>query len=438
LIPRYSRPEMAAIWSDESRFAIWMEVELTACEAMASMGLVPAEVAAKLRAAQWEMGPEDARVIAEIEAETRHDVIAFLTHLERKMGADARYLHMGMTSSDVLDTAFGVQLTRASDMLLEGLGALREVVGRRAQEHRHTIMVGRTHGIHAEPTTFGLSLAIWYDELGRHQSRLRAARDAVATGKLSGAVGTFAHLPPEVEQQVCDRLGLRPAPVSNQVVQRDRHAEFFCAIANLGATLEKISVNIRHLQRTEVGEASEPFGSKQRGSSAMPHKKNPIGTENLTGIARLLRSYAMAALENVALWHERDISHSSVERVIGPDATILADYAIARLGRILDGLVVRPERMQQNLEMTGGQVFSQTVLLALVNSGLERERAYELVQRNALESWDTGRALMELLLKDEQVVESLGANGIEACFDLGPLLSRVDLIFDRVFEAESS
>ncbi len=433
MIPRYTRPEMRAIWTDENRLRIWMEIELCACEAMAEHDLVPQEAAAKLRAAQWTIGADDVEAIAAIEEQTRHDVIAFLTHLERKMGPDARYLHLGMTSSDVLDTAFAVQLTRACDLLVDGLQSLRAVVREQALAHRHTLMVGRTHGIHAEPITFGLTLAIWHHELGRQRRRLEAARRSVSVGKLSGAVGTFAHLPPEVEHRVCVKLGLDPAPISNQVVQRDRHAELFCALANLGATIEKISVNIRHLQRTEVGEVGEPFGSGQRGSSAMPHKRNPIGTENLTGLARLLRSYAMASLENVALWHERDISHSSVERVIGPDATILADYAMARLASILKDLVVRPDRMRKNLQLTGGQVFSQTVLLALVRSGIEREKAYELVQRNALASADSGRPFEDLLLEDAEVVERLGREGVKACFDHEPLLASVDAIFERVF-----
>lgn len=433
MIPRYTRPEMGAIWTDRNRFQVWMEIELSACEAMAKEGLVPKEVAHKLRQGQWTLSEEDVAAIFAIEEETRHDVIAFLTHLERRLGKDARYLHMGMTSSDVLDTAFAVQLTQACKLLLDGLQQLIETIHDKALEHKHTVMVGRTHGIHAEPITFGLTLAIWHQELCRQQNRLVQARESIACGKLSGAVGTFAHLPPSIEQQVCEALGISPAPISNQVVQRDRHAELFCCLANLGATLEKISVNIRHLQRTEVREASEPFGKKQRGSSAMPHKKNPIGTENLTGVARLLRSYAMAALENVALWHERDISHSSVERVIGPDATILTDYAMARLIRIMKDLVVWPDQMQRNLELTGGQVFSQSVLLAIVRAGIEREKAYELVQRNALASWDSGRPLKALLLEDSEVVDLLGTQQIEAAFDLKPLLARVDQIFARIF-----
>jgi adenylosuccinate lyase len=402
---------------------------------MAAEGLVPKDVAAKLRAAAWEITDEDVEEILKIEAVTRHDVIAFLTHLERRMGPDARYLHMGMTSSDVLDTTLAVQLKRAGDLLLKDLDELRKAVREQAEKHKDTPMVGRSHGIHAEPTTFGLVLAIWYQELGRHRQRLEAARERIAVGKCSGAVGTFSHLPLSVEENVCRRLGLAPAPVSNQVVQRDRHAEFFCVLANLGATIEKMAVNIRHFQRTEVREVSESFKKGQRGSSAMPHKKNPIGTENLTGVARLLRSYAMAALENVALWHERDISHSSVERVIGPDATILCDYALARMTRIISGMVVDAERMKQNLELTGGLVYSQGVLLALVRAGMEREKAYEVVQKKALQSWDTKKPLKDLLLADQQVVEKLSKEGVERCFDPAAVLARTDEIFQRAFKS---
>jgi len=436
VISRYTRPEMGRLWSDRERFSIWMEVELCACEAMAAEGLVPSEVAGKLRAAEWEIDDSDVAEIGKIEAETRHDVIAFLTHLERRMGPEARYLHLGMTSSDVLDTGLAIQLSRAMDAILNGLDALRQAVGVQARRHRRTVMVGRSHGIHAEPITFGLTLLVWYAELGRQRRRLEAARDSVATGKVSGAVGTFAHLPPAVEERVCKSLGLKAAPVSNQIVQRDRHAEMFCALANLGASLEKMAVNIRHLQRTEVAEVTEPFKKGQRGSSAMPHKKNPIGCENLTGVARLLRSYAMAALENVALWHERDISHSSVERVIGPDATILCDYALARMTRIIEGLVVDAERMRHNLAMTGGLIFSQSVLLALVKAGMQREKAYTLVQRAALESWDTGENLKSLLERDQEVAGILGREGVDSCFDPDSLLARTEIIFERVLDQD--
>ena len=435
MIPRYTREVMGRIWTDLSRFQIWMEVELAAAEAMAAEGLVPKEVAKKLRASAWKITDEDVDEILKIEAVTRHDVIAFLTHLERRMGLDARYLHMGMTSSDVLDTTLAVQLKRAGDLLLKDLGELQQAVREQAEKYKNTPMVGRTHGIHAEPTTFGLVLAIWYQELGRHLQRLQAACESIAVGKCSGAVGTFSHLPLSVEENVCRKLGLAPAPVSNQVVQRDRHAEFFCVLANLGATIEKMAVNIRHFQRTEVREVSESFKKGQKGSSAMPHKKNPIGTENLTGVARLLRSYAMAALENVALWHERDISHSSVERIIGPDATILCDYSLARMTRIVSGMVVDAERMKHNLELTGGLVFSQGVLLALVRAGMEREKAYEVVQKKALESWDSKQPLKDLLLGDQQVVEKLTKEGIERCFDPAAVLARTDEIFQRAFKS---
>ena len=433
MIPRYTREKMGKIWKDENKYQTWLEVELAACQSMALRGIVPQDVPGRLVTKKWEMGPEDVKAIDEIEAKTKHDVIAFLTHVERKMGPDGRWLHLGMTSSDILDTSFGILLKQACDLILFDLDELISAVKNQARIHQHTLMVGRTHGIHAEPTTLGLVMAIWYEELLRQKTRLEAARQSVAVGKISGAVGTFAHLPPEVEAEVCHQLGISAAVVSNQVVQRDRHAELFTVLANLGATIEKIAITIRHMQRTEVGEASEPFSEKQRGSSAMPHKKNPIGSENLTGVARLLRSYAMAALENVALWHERDISHSSVERVIAPDATILTDYALARLTRIIEGLVVRPDRMKANLELTNGLVFSQTVLLALVKAGMEREGAYALVQRNAMSCWDSGESFKELLLKDKDVIEVLGEDGIKSCFDLNELLLRVDTIMRRVF-----
>ncbi len=434
MIPRYTREKMGKIWKDEYKYQTWLEVELAACQSMAAHGIVPQDIPNRLLKKNWQLGAEDVRAIEEIEAQTRHDVIAFLTHVERTMGPDARWLHLGMTSSDVLDTSFGLLLKRACDLMLFDLDELISSVKNQARIHQHTLMVGRTHGIHAEPTTLGLVMSIWYQELVRHKKRMQAAQQSVAVGKLSGAVGTFAHLPPEVEADVCMKLGLSPASVSNQVVQRDRHAELFTVLANLGATMEKIAVTIRHLQRTEVGEASEPFGEKQKGSSAMPHKKNPIGSENITGVARLLRSYAMAALENVALWHERDISHSSVERIIAPDATILTDYALARLTRIIDGLVVRPDRMKENLELTHGLVFSQTVLLALVRAGMERQGAYSLVQRNAMSCWDTGESFEQLLLKDKDVVDVLGEQGVKKCFDLKDLLGRVDMIMRRVFK----
>ena len=433
MIPRYTRKEMGEIWTDRNRLQIWMEVELTAAEAMTEVGLIPPEVASYLREKTFRLTEEDVAEVNRIEEETRHDVIAFLTFLERKMGPEARYLHMGMTSSDVLDTSFGIQLNRSCFLILSGINELREALREKAQAHKNTVMIGRTHGVHAEPITFGLVLALWYEELGRQYTRMKAAQASIAVGKLSGAVGTFAHLPPRVEELVCRKLGLTPDPITNQVVQRDRHAEFFCTLANLGATMEKMAINIRHLQRTEVGEAFESFAKGQRGSSAMPHKKNPIGCENLTGVARLLRAHAMAALENVALWHERDISHSSVERIIAPDATILTDYALARMTRIISDMQVNSERMTKNLELSGGQIFSQRVLLALVQTGIEREQAYGIVQRKALESWETHQPLLALLLADEDIVNVLGQEAIERCFDPAAMLLRVDDIFARVF-----
>ncbi|RME22173.1 MAG: adenylosuccinate lyase [Deltaproteobacteria bacterium] len=432
MIPRYTRPEMAELWSDARKLDTWLEVELVACEEMARLGLVPQDAAKRLRQGRFSFSEDDVRKVAEIENTTRHDVIAFLTFLEQRLGPDARHLHLGMTSSDVLDTSLAVLLNEACGLILGELDGLREVMRERVEQHRHTVMVGRTHGIHAEPLTFGLVLALWWAELGRQRARIEAARSSVAVGKLSGAVGTFAHLPYEIEQRVCQRLGLGAEPVSNQVVQRDRHAELFCALANLGSTLEKIAVNIRHLQRTEVAEVWEPFGKGQKGSSAMPHKKNPIGCENLTGVARLLRSYAQAALENVALWHERDISHSSVERVICPDATTLAHYALGRMKGIVSGMEVDAERMRQNLELTGGLVYSQKVLLELVRSGLGRQRAYECVQAAALRAWRGEGNFRSLLERDGEVMSRLGAEGIAACFDHEKLLQNVDRIIDGV------
>ncbi len=433
MIPRYTRDAMGRIWTDANRFRIWMEIELSAAEAMEAAGMIPAGVGAALRAKAWVPDEKDVAAIAAIEAERQHDVIAFLTHLERRMGPEARYLHMGMTSSDVLDSCLGAQLDESAGLILEGLDALRGAVSKQAQKHKRTLMVGRTHGIHAEPITFGLVLALWYAELDRQRVRIEAARKSVAVGKLSGAVGTFAHLPPEIEASVCAKLGLTPEPIANQVVQRDRHAEWFAALANLGASIEKMAVNLRHMQRTEVGEAAEAFGKGQRGSSAMPHKKNPIASENLTGVARLLRSHASAAFENVALWHERDISHSSVERVIAPDACILTDYALARMTRLIEGLVVDEARMRANLDMSRGLVFSQRVLLALVQAGVEREAAYGWVQRNALACWEQGGAFLDRLLADEEIRAVMDEASLRSCFDFGDLFDGVEQLFGRVF-----
>jgi adenylosuccinate lyase len=433
MIPRYARPEMTALWTAEARYARWLDVELAACDAMAEEGLVPKEAAAACRARAGTISAADAARIEEIEKTVKHDVIAFLTFLEERIGPDARWLHLGMTSSDVLDTSLALQLGAAGTLLLAGLDQARAAVKKRAFEHRHTPMIGRSHGIHAEPITFGLKLALWYDELGRARNRLERGLATVRVGKISGAVGTFANVPPQVEARVCARLDLDPAPASSQIVQRDRHAELFSAIALVGASIEKFAVEIRHLQRTEVREAEEPFTAGQKGSSAMPHKRNPILSENLTGLARLLRGYALSALEDVALWHERDISHSSVERVIGPDATVLLDFMLHRFSRLVAELRVYPERMRHNLEATGGLVFSQRALLALARKGVPRQTAYVMVQRNALRALDEGLDFKKLLLGDEELRRHLGEAEIEACFDLQQQLRHVDAIFARVF-----
>ncbi len=433
MIERYSRPEMAALWTAEARYSRWLEIELAACEAMADRGLVPRAAAIACRARAGAIGPKDALRIEEIERTVKHDVIAFLTFMEERIGPEARFLHLGMTSSDVLDSSLSLQLQAAGKLLLAGLDASREAVKRRALEHRRTPMIGRSHGIHAEPITFGHKLAIWYDELGRGRLRLERALEAVRVGKISGAVGTFANVPPEVEEAVCQRLGLNPAPASSQIVQRDRHAEFFSALALLGASLEKFAVEIRHLQRTELREAEEPFTAGQKGSSAMPHKRNPILSENLTGLARLLRGYALSALEDVALWHERDISHSSVERVIAPDATVLLDFMLHRFARLVGDLRVYPERMRENLGMTRGIVFSQQLLLELARRGMARQEAYVLVQRNALRALDEGIDFERALLADADIRAVLGEQEIHACFDVERQLRHVDVIFRRVF-----
>ena len=384
MVERYTRPQMGAIWDEEEKLRIWLEVELLACEALAQRGEVPADVPAKLRAS----AKVNVARMQEIEREVGHDVIAFVTSVAESCGPEGRYLHLGLTSSDVLDTSFAVQLVRAADLLITGAGELADAIRSQAERHRGTVMVGRTHGIHAEPITFGLKLAGWYTEMQRNIERLRTAREAVAFGTLSGAVGTFAHLAPEVEAFVCQRLGLRPEPVATQVVPRDRHAQFFTTLAVVAGSVERFAVEIRHLQRSEVGEAEEPFGGAQKGSSAMPHKRNPILTENVTGLARLLRAYAGAALENIALWHERDISHSSVERVIAPDATIALDFMLHRMTGVVRDLVVHAEAMSANLERFRGAVFSEAVLLALVRKGVARDEAYRWVQRNGMKAME--------------------------------------------------
>ncbi len=430
MIPRYSRTELNDIWSDEHRYQEWLEVELAACEAWHQLGRIPLKSMENIRT----RAGFDVTRIAEIEAVTRHDVIAFVSCVGEYVGADdARFIHMGLTSSDVLDTAYALQLKESSLIIIADLTRVMEVLKARAYEHKHTPVMGRSHGIHAEPTTFGLKFALWYAEMERNLTRMHQAMEAISYGKVSGAVGTFANVPPAVEEQVCTRLGLKPEPVSTQVVQRDRHAQFFTTLALIGATIEKIAVEIRHLQRTEVLEAMEPFGKGQKGSSAMPHKKNPILSENLTGLARLLRGYAMAAMENVALWHERDISHSSVERVIGPDATTVLDFALTRLAGLVEGLVVYPENMRRNIDLTRGLWNSQGVLLALVERGIPRDTAYAWVQRNALKVWEENGAFKDLLESDPDITAVLGREALEEVFDLSHHLTHVDTIFKRVF-----
>ena len=429
MIARYTHPEMGRIWSDQRRYETWLKVEIAAAEAMARAGIVPAAAAQDIRV----KGRFDIETIEEIEKTTQHDVIAFTTAVQQYVGESARWLHFGMTSSDVIDTAQALQMREACDLLLKDLEALRDAVRLRAEEHRHTPMIGRTHGVHAEPMTFGLKLALWYAELGRDIERIERAKKIVSVGKLSGAVGTFAHLPPSIEADVCGALELEPAPVASQVIQRDRHAELVTAMAIAGSTLEKIALEIRGLQKTEIGEVEEPFAHGQKGSSAMPHKRNPIACEQIVGLARLLRGNATAALENNALWHERDISHSSVERVILPDSFIALDHMLRRATRVVAGMVVYPERMLENLARSRGVVFSGTVLLELAQRGVSRERAYELVQRNAMQSFKEQRDFKSLLLADPDVTAVLPAADIERAFDLKEQLRHVDAIFERVF-----
>jgi adenylosuccinate lyase len=431
MIPRYSRPEMARIWEPETRFRIWLEIETYAAEAMAKLGQIPKHAADAVK----KRGGFDVARIEEIEREVKHDVIAFLTSVAEHVGPEARFLHAGLTSSDVLDTCFNVQLVQAADILVADVDALLAALKTRAFEYKGTPTVGRSHGVHAEPTTFGLKLAVAYAEFARARERLVRAREEVATCAISGAVGTFAHVDPRVEEYVAKKLGLKVEPISTQIVPRDRHAAYFAALAVVASSLERLATEIRHLQRTEVLEAEEYFSEGQKGSSAMPHKRNPVLSENLTGLARLVRGYVMPALENVALWHERDISHSSVERVIGPDATIALDFALARMTSIVKDLVVYPERMQQNLDRLGGLIHSQRVLLALTEAGVPREEAYRLVQRNAMKVWEGGADFLEALLADKDVTKALSAKDIRAQFDLGYHLKHVDTIFKRVFGA---
>ncbi|HXH07975.1 MAG TPA: adenylosuccinate lyase [Vicinamibacterales bacterium] len=429
MIPRYTHPEMAAIWSDRRRYETWLAVELAAAEAMAEAGIVPAEAARELR----ERASFDVARIEEIERTTQHDVVAFTTAVAERVGPAARWLHFGLTSSDVLDTALAIQMREACDLVLRDLAGLAEAVRRRAEEHRRTPMIGRTHGVHAEPITFGWKLALWYDELQRGAERVRRAREAVSVGKISGAVGTYAHLDPAIEARVCERLGLRPAPVSSQIVQRDLHAELMAALALVAASLEKFALEIRGLQKTEIGEVEEPFGAGQKGSSAMPHKRNPVGCEQICGLARVVRANLAAALENIALWHERDISHSSVERVILPDSFILVDHMLRRFTRIVDGMAVYPDRMLENLQRSRGVIFSGSVLLELARRGVSREQAYEWVQRNAMRSFHERRDFKALLLADPDVTRVLPPEALEAVFDLQRHLRHVDTVFARVF-----
>jgi adenylosuccinate lyase len=429
MIPRYSRPEMTRIWEPENRFRIWFEIEAHACDAMAELGLIPKEAAK----AVWERGRFEVARIDEIERETRHDVIAFLTNLAEHVGPEARFVHQGMTSSDVLDTCLAVQLTQAADLLIADLDALLAALKRRAFENKQTVCIGRSHGIHAEPTTFGLKLAGHYAEFARNRGRLVQARREIATCAISGAVGTFANVDPRVEAHVAKKLGLEVEPVSTQVIPRDRHAAFFAALAVAASGIERLAIEIRHLQRTEVREAEEYFAPGQKGSSAMPHKRNPVLTENLTGLARLVRAAVIPALENVALWHERDISHSAVERVNAPDATIALDFALARATQVVEKLLVYPEAMQRNLDRLGGLVHSQRVLLALTQAGMSREDAYRAVQRNAMRIWEQGGDFQMLLAADPEVARHLKPDALAAQFDLGYHIKHVDTIFRRVF-----
>jgi len=435
MIARYTRPEMGSIWTDESRFKIWLEIELLATEQQEKLGIVPKGLAESIR----KKAKFDTQRVLEIEEETKHDVIAFLTNVAEHVGPDSRYVHLGMTSSDVVDTAFSVQCKRAGELLIESIDTLVAALAKRAKEHKYTPCIGRTHGIHAEPTTFGLKLTVFYSEMLRARDRMQSAVRTISVGKISGAVGTFEHIDPSVEAFVCQRMGLKPAAVSTQIIQRDRHAEFFSAIALVGASLEKIAVEIRHLQRTEVREAEEFFSKGQKGSSAMPHKRNPITMERVTGLARLLRGYAMTAMENVALWHERDISHSSTERVIGPDATITLDYMLALMTKTIETMYIYPAAMERNLHLTRGLVFSQPLLLALAKSGLTREDSYKIVQRNAMKVWElaaegkdphvTFRSLIEA---DADIAGRISPEQLDEAFDPKAAMKNVDLIFERV------
>ncbi|RJQ45124.1 MAG: adenylosuccinate lyase [Nitrospiraceae bacterium] len=429
MIPRYTRPEMAKIWEPENKYQKWLDVELAACEAWASLGEIPKKSLATIKKkAKFTISRIDT-----IEKTVKHDVIAFLTSVAEHVGPDSRFIHKGLTSSDIVDTALALQMREASDIIIKDIKELLRVLKSGALKYKNTLRMGRSHGIHAEPTTFGLMFALWHEEMKRNLSRIEAAKKAISCGKLSGPVGTFSNVPPFIEQHVCKKLRLSPAPVSTQIIQRDRHAEYMNALAITAATIEKIAVEIRHLQRTEVLEAEEPFEKGQKGSSAMPHKRNPVGSENLSGLARVVRSHALAAMENIALWHERDISHSSVERIILPDSTILLDYMLARLTGILRGLHVYPDRMMENIEKSFGLFCSQRVLLRLTEKGLSRENAYQLVQKNAMQSWQEKKDFRETLKGDPKIMQYLPGNELDKIFDLKYYTKNVDYIFKRVF-----
>jgi len=429
MIPRYTRPEMGGIWTEHRKLETWLEIELLACEALSELGEIPAEAVREIR----EKATFNVNRVDEIEKVTKHDIIAFLTNVGESIGPLSKYLHYGLTSSDILDTSLALLLRDASNIILQDIHRLLGVLKEKAFRYKDTLMIGRTHGIHAEPITFGLKMALWHDEMRRNLSRMERAKEAVSVGKISGAVGTFAHIPPFVEEFVCHRLGLKPAPISTQIVQRDHHAEFFTTLALIGSSVEKFSVELRHLQRTEVLEAEEFFSKGQKGSSAMPHKRNPISAENLSGLARLLRSYSLAALEDIPLWHERDISHSSVERVIAPDATILIDYMLNRFTSIIENLVVYPERMRTNLEKMGGLIYSEAILLQLTRKGLSREEAYGVVQRNAMKVWEEGEDFKALLSRDEVIRGLLSQEELDDLFDVWGHLKHREAIFRRVF-----
>ena len=429
MIPRYSREKMSAIWSPENRYQKWLDIEILACEAMTQMGNIPEYSLKNIK----EKAAFDVARIEEIEKTTKHDVIAFLTSVTERVGEDGRFIHMGLTSSDILDTSLAVLLKEASDILIDDLNQLLLVLRNKAAEHRDTLMIGRSHGIHAEPITFGLKMALWYQEMERNLTRMIRAKETISYGKISGAVGTFSFIDPSIEEYVCQKMGLKPAPVSSQIVQRDRHAEFFTTLAIIASSLDKFSQEIRLLQRTEVREAEEYFTPGQKGSSAMPHKRNPVLSENLSGLARLMRSYALASLEDIALWHERDISHSSVERVIAPDATILLDFMLNRFTALVSKLVVYPDRMLANLNMTRGVIFSQMVLLKLIDKGMSRENAYAVVQKNAMESWQEDSDFKRLLLEDDEVMSYLNTQDINTVFRIENFLGHIGLIFNRVF-----